>query len=114
MIHYQVVILVDDMIDSGTTLCLAARELHEKGAKSIHAVITHGASNHPQPCSHTNGIPDLGLLSEANLSIVQDLPIDRLVVCSCLSHVIKYTLTLVIRLRIPFHKARMKIIAKSS
>src|SRR5271167_1891845 len=38
----QVAILVDDMIDSGNTLSLAARTLHEKGAKSVHALISHG------------------------------------------------------------------------
>ena len=38
----QVAILVDDMIDTGSTLMLAARTLHEKGAKSVHALISHG------------------------------------------------------------------------
>lgn len=38
----QVVILVDDMIDTGNTLSLAARTLHDNGAKSIHAFISHG------------------------------------------------------------------------
>ena len=38
----KVAILVDDMIDTGTTLTLAARTLHEKGAKSVHALISHG------------------------------------------------------------------------
>ena len=37
-------ILVDDMINTGATLILAARTLHEKGAKSVHAVISHGMS----------------------------------------------------------------------
>jgi ribose-phosphate pyrophosphokinase len=40
----QVAILVDDMIDSGKTLSLAARTLHEKGAKSVHALISHGTA----------------------------------------------------------------------
>jgi predicted amidophosphoribosyltransferase len=40
--NYQVAILVDDMIDSGKTLSLAARTLHDKGAKSVHALISHG------------------------------------------------------------------------
>ena len=35
-------ILVDDMIDTGNTLALAARTLKEKGAKSVHALISHG------------------------------------------------------------------------
>lgn len=35
------VILIDDLIDTGTTICLAARELAENGAKSIYACCTH-------------------------------------------------------------------------
>jgi len=58
----KVAILVDDMIDSGKTLSLAARTLHDKGAKSVHALISHG------------------LLSEANLSLVEQLPLQELVV----------------------------------
>ncbi|KAH8828157.1 phosphoribosyltransferase-like protein [Flagelloscypha sp. PMI_526] len=55
-------ILVDDMIDTGTTLKLAANVLAEKGAKSIYAIISHG------------------LLSEANLHTIDTLPIIQLVV----------------------------------
>jgi ribose-phosphate pyrophosphokinase len=35
-------ILVDDIIDSGGTLCNAAKVLMEKGAKSVHAYVVHG------------------------------------------------------------------------
>jgi ribose-phosphate pyrophosphokinase len=35
------VVLVDDMIDTGGTLCKAAQVIKEKGAKSIRAVCTH-------------------------------------------------------------------------
>jgi ribose-phosphate pyrophosphokinase len=35
-------ILVDDIVDSGGTLCNAAEALKEAGAKSVHAYITHG------------------------------------------------------------------------
>jgi ribose-phosphate pyrophosphokinase len=41
---YQVAILLDDMIDTGTTLALAARTLEENGARSVHALISHGMS----------------------------------------------------------------------
>jgi ribose-phosphate pyrophosphokinase len=34
-------ILIDDIIESGETICLAAKLLNEKGAKSIEAYITH-------------------------------------------------------------------------
>lgn len=53
------------MIDTGRTLALAARTLHEKGAKTIYALISHG------------------LLSEVNMSLIEDLPIVKLVVCAC-------------------------------
>ena len=36
------VVLVDDMIDTGGTLCRAAELIMDKGAKSVRAVITHG------------------------------------------------------------------------
>ncbi len=35
-------ILVDDIVDSGGTLCNAADALLEKGAKDVYAYITHG------------------------------------------------------------------------
>ncbi|KAF8955554.1 phosphoribosyltransferase-like protein [Flammula alnicola] len=58
----KVAILVDDMIDTGSTLMLAVKTLHERGAKSVHALISHG------------------LLSETNLSLIDELPLDQLVV----------------------------------
>lgn len=58
----KVAILVDDMIDTGKTLILAAKTLHEKGAQSVHALISHG------------------LLSETKLSVIDELPIVELVV----------------------------------
>ncbi|PPQ69527.1 hypothetical protein CVT26_001785, partial [Gymnopilus dilepis] len=57
----KVAILLDDMIDTGNTLALAVKTLHEKGAKSIHALISHG------------------LLSGDNSQLDQ-LPMNRLVV----------------------------------
>lgn len=44
---YQVAILLDDMIDTGTTLALAARTLQEKGARSVHALVSHGTIVRP-------------------------------------------------------------------
>lgn len=35
------VILVDDIVDTGSTLCKAAELIYEKGAKSVRAMITH-------------------------------------------------------------------------
>ncbi|EEB91396.1 hypothetical protein MPER_10248 [Moniliophthora perniciosa FA553] len=61
----KVAILVDDMIDTGKTLTLAAKTLHEKGARAS----AHLACNP-------------GLLSETNLSLIDDLPIEQLVVAN--------------------------------
>ncbi|MBI1301785.1 MAG: ribose-phosphate diphosphokinase [Alphaproteobacteria bacterium] len=38
----KVCILVDDIVDSGGTLCNAAGALQEKGAKEVHAYVVHG------------------------------------------------------------------------
>ena len=40
-------ILLDDIIDSGGTLCNAAKALKEHGAKSVSAYITHGVLSDP-------------------------------------------------------------------
>jgi len=58
----KVAILIDDMIDTGHTLATAARSLKENGAKTVYAIISHG------------------LLSEASMSMIQELPIEQLVV----------------------------------
>ena len=78
-------ILVDDMINTGATLILAARTLHEKGAKSVYAVISHGMSAFCTCSSLTTYLsPTLGLLSEADMSLIDELPIAELVVCTSL------------------------------
>ena len=38
----KVCIMVDDIVDSGGTLCNAATVLKEKGAKEVHAYVVHG------------------------------------------------------------------------
>ncbi|QRV86823.1 ribose-phosphate pyrophosphokinase [Ceratobasidium sp. AG-Ba] len=58
----KIAILVDDMIDTGRTVCLAARLLKENGAKAIYVIVSHG------------------LFAEANLKQLAALPIERLVV----------------------------------
>jgi predicted phosphoribosyltransferase len=87
-----VAILVDDMIDTGRTLSLAVRTLHENGAKTIYALISHG------------------LLSEVNMSMLESLPFERLVVrtprwdlvfARDLTHVSGYELDLTVKARLP-------------
>jgi len=63
----KVAILVDDMIDTGRTLGLAARTLHDNGAKAIYALVSHG------------------LLSEINMTLIDELPIQQLVVTNTIS-----------------------------
>ncbi|KAG6827679.1 hypothetical protein H0H92_010810 [Tricholoma furcatifolium] len=63
----KVAILVDDMIDTGTTLTLAARTLTEKGAN-------------PSPFALCPGSFRAGLLAETNMTLIQELPIHELVV----------------------------------
>ncbi|CAE6477796.1 unnamed protein product [Rhizoctonia solani] len=58
----KIAILVDDMIDTGRTVSLAARLLKENGAKEIYVIVSHG------------------LFAEANLKQLATLPIERLVV----------------------------------
>ena len=36
------VVLVDDLIDTGGTMCKAAQLIMDKGAKSVRAIVTHG------------------------------------------------------------------------
>ena len=43
----QVVVIVDDICDTGGTLCKACVLLKEKGAKAVYACITHGILTHP-------------------------------------------------------------------
>ena len=40
-------ILVDDMIDTAGTLCAAANELREMGARNVYAYASHGLFNSP-------------------------------------------------------------------
>ncbi|KAG9007383.1 hypothetical protein FRB94_014410 [Tulasnella sp. JGI-2019a] len=58
----KIAILVDDMIDTGSTLTMAARTLNESGASKVYALVAHG------------------VLAEANLANIASLPLERLVV----------------------------------
>jgi len=43
----KVCIIIDDIVDTAGTLCKAAEVLMEKGAKEVHAYITHGVMSGP-------------------------------------------------------------------
>ncbi|KZT03470.1 phosphoribosyl pyrophosphokinase [Laetiporus sulphureus 93-53] len=61
-VRNKVAILIDDMIDTGATLALAAPLLKEKGAAKVYALISHG------------------LFAETSMSMIEALPIEQLVV----------------------------------
>ena len=74
-------IIVDDMVDSGGTLCNAAQALIDKGAKSVSAYITHGvlsgkaneriANSKLKNLVITNSIePNVETLSVKNIKII--------------------------------------------
>jgi ribose-phosphate pyrophosphokinase len=46
-IEGKVAVLVDDMIDTGNTLTMAAHTLSRKGARAVYALISHGESCSP-------------------------------------------------------------------
>ncbi|KAL7420111.1 ribose phosphate diphosphokinase subunit prs4 [Cryptotrichosporon argae] len=58
----RVAILIDDMIDTGHTVRLAAGVLRDAGAKEVYALVSHG------------------LLSETTMEYLRDLPVKKLVV----------------------------------
>jgi len=62
----KVAIIVDDMIDSGNTLSMAARSLKDNGASKVFAVISHG------------------LFSEARMHELRELPLEALIVTNTL------------------------------
>ncbi len=68
------------MIDTGVTLTLAAKTLKDKGAKSVHALISHGMYLGRYPITLHIHFPLAGLLSELNLAAIDQLPIEQLVV----------------------------------
>jgi ribose-phosphate pyrophosphokinase len=43
----RVCVLIDDMIDTASTLCAAAEQLVDHGATEVHAVATHGVFSGP-------------------------------------------------------------------
>ncbi|CED82823.1 phosphoribosyl pyrophosphokinase [Phaffia rhodozyma] len=62
----KVAILIDDLVDTGRTISLAAQVLNDRGAKEVWALIAHG------------------LLSETSMAAIQDLPLKKLVVTNTL------------------------------
>lgn len=64
----KVAILVDDMVDTGRTLALAAKTLEAAGAAKVYAIITHG------------------LLSGQSIDLLRKLSLERLVVTNTIAN----------------------------
>ncbi|KAJ1037412.1 hypothetical protein NDA14_004190 [Ustilago hordei] len=64
----KVAILVDDMVDTGRTLALAAKTLEAAGAAKVYAIITHG------------------LLSGQSIELLKKLSLERLVVTNTIAN----------------------------
>lgn len=63
-VHGKDVVIVDDMIDTGGTLCKAAEILKQNGAKSVNAYCTHGVlSGNALPTIEKSGV-DLLYISD--------------------------------------------------
>ncbi|SPO26507.1 probable PRS4 - ribose-phosphate pyrophosphokinase 3 [Ustilago trichophora] len=69
----KVAILVDDMVDTGRTLALAAKTLEAAGAAKVYAIITHG------------------LLSGQSIELLKKLSLERLVVTNTIANTEKAT-----------------------
>lgn len=61
-VEKRICVLVDDIVDSGGTLCNAARSLKEKGAEKVYAYVTHG------------------VLSGEAVQKIEDAPIEELII----------------------------------
>jgi ribose-phosphate pyrophosphokinase len=70
------------MIDTGTTLALAARSLKENGASRTYALVSHGAY-HPHLLLPLNCSQLAGLFSEMSVNAIENLPLETLVVRIC-------------------------------
>lgn len=73
----RVAILIDDMVDTGHTVRLAAGVLKDAGAKEVYALISHGEFL----CQLTEYQADsVGLLSETTMENLKGLPVEKLIV----------------------------------
>jgi ribose-phosphate pyrophosphokinase len=59
------VVLVDDMIDTGGTICKAAELIMDKGAKSVRAICTHAVLSHKAHENITNSVFEEVIVSDS-------------------------------------------------
>ncbi len=59
------VVLIDDMIDTGGTICKAAQLIMDKGAKSVRAIATHAVLSHKANDNITNSVFEEVIVSDS-------------------------------------------------
>ena len=76
--------IIDDMIDTGGTLCAAAEQLKERGAEEIYALATHGVLSDPAVDRFKNSVISkvvvtntLPLPSEKQIDKIEQLSIAK-------------------------------------
>ncbi|MEX2293580.1 MAG: ribose-phosphate diphosphokinase [Acidimicrobiales bacterium] len=74
-------VLIDDMIDTGGTLCAAAEQLKERGASEIYAVATHGVLSGPAIDRIKNSVINRVVVTNT-LPLPADKQIDKIEVLS--------------------------------
>jgi len=74
-------VLIDDMIDTGGTLCAAAEQLVEKGASSVYAAATHGVFSGPAIDRIKNSVLEKVVVTDT-LPLPPEKQIDKIEVLS--------------------------------
>ena len=74
-------VLIDDMIDTGGTLCAAAEQLAERGAASVYAAATHGVFSGPAIDRIKNSVLEKVVITNT-LPLPPDKQIDKIEVLS--------------------------------
>ena len=74
-------VLIDDMIDTGGTLCAAAEQLKERGASEIYAAATHGVLSGPAIDRIKNSVINKVVVTNT-LPLPADKQIDKIEVLS--------------------------------
>lgn len=75
-------VLIDDMIDTGGTICAAAEQLVEKGASRVLAATTHGVFSGPAIDRLKNSVIEKVIVTNT-LPIPSEKQIDKFEVVSC-------------------------------
>jgi ribose-phosphate pyrophosphokinase len=70
------ILLVDDMVKTGHTLCAASKFLRQRGAASVRAVVSHGAwTHHAAERIRSSGIEELMVSNSVPMHQNIDIPI---------------------------------------